>query len=55
MSYYAEQKLKENHLLYEKYLENNYKLEPNEDPRITKFGRFLDQLAWMSFHSLLMY
>jgi exopolysaccharide production protein ExoY len=33
--------LKENELLYEKYLKNNYKLDPNEDPRITKVGLFL--------------
>lgn len=27
--------------LYNKYVENGYKLEPKEDPRITKFGIFL--------------
>jgi exopolysaccharide production protein ExoY len=37
----AERKLKENKELYQKYLNNNYKLEPDEDPRITKLGRFL--------------
>ncbi|MFJ8455928.1 sugar transferase [Bacillus paramycoides] len=37
----AEEKLKKNKELYRKYLENNYKLEPHEDPRITKLGRFL--------------
>ncbi|WP_430051304.1 sugar transferase [Priestia aryabhattai] len=37
----AEQKLKENKDLYRKYIENNYKLEPEEDPRITKLGAFL--------------
>lgn len=37
----ADKKLKENDLLYQKYLRNNYKLEPHEDPRITKFGLFL--------------
>lgn len=37
----AEKKLKENKVLYQKYVRNNYKLEPNEDPRITKVGRFL--------------
>ncbi|MFI2858322.1 sugar transferase [Paenibacillus sp. JSM ZJ436] len=37
----AEVKLKQNPALYEKYLANNYKLEPEEDPRITKLGRFL--------------
>ncbi|MGG4547998.1 sugar transferase [Rossellomorea marisflavi] len=37
----AENKLKSNHQLYEKYLKNNYKLEPEEDPRVTKIGAFL--------------
>src|SRR5690606_12099006 len=37
----AEEKLKSDKTLYEKYLQNNYKLEPEEDPRITKLGRFL--------------
>ncbi|GGH84215.1 lipopolysaccharide/colanic/teichoic acid biosynthesis glycosyltransferase [Pullulanibacillus pueri] len=37
----AETKLRENKVLYKKYIDNNYKLEPDEDPRITKIGRFL--------------
>lgn len=37
----AEEKLKSDKLLYKKYLDNNYKLEPHEDPRITSLGRFL--------------
>ncbi|UYP06687.1 sugar transferase [Priestia megaterium] len=37
----AEQILRENKGLYQKYLANNYKLEPDEDPRITNLGRFL--------------
>lgn len=37
----ADEKLKSNKLLYQKYLLNNYKLEQEEDPRITKIGRFL--------------
>ncbi len=37
----AEAVLKNDKLLYKKYLENNYKLEPEEDPRITKIGSFL--------------
>jgi len=37
----AEEKLKENELLFKKYVENSYKLEPEEDPRITRTGRFL--------------
>lgn len=37
----AENKLKMDKELYKKYIENNYKLEPEEDPRITELGRFL--------------
>ncbi|WP_251132050.1 MULTISPECIES: sugar transferase [unclassified Exiguobacterium] len=37
----AEQRLKSNTKLYEKYLMNNYKLDPEEDPRMTNMGRFL--------------
>lgn len=37
----AERKLKENQDLYKKYVENNFKLEQDEDPRITKFGKFI--------------
>ncbi|MEJ9311021.1 sugar transferase [Priestia megaterium] len=37
----AEKVLKEDKLLYQKYLKNNYKLEQDEDPRITKVGQFL--------------
>ncbi|WP_237760141.1 sugar transferase [Sporolactobacillus inulinus] len=37
----AENALKANRNLYHKYLKNSYKLEPEEDPRITKIGRFL--------------
>lgn len=37
----AEKKLLENTELYNKYVVNNYKLEPSEDPRITKFGMFI--------------
>jgi exopolysaccharide production protein ExoY len=37
----AEKKLKENHELYQKYLENNFKLDQDEDPRITRFGAFI--------------
>lgn len=37
----AEEILKKDNLLYEKYLTNNYKLDPLEDPRITRLGRFL--------------
>ncbi|MED4877000.1 sugar transferase [Anoxybacillus geothermalis] len=41
----AEEKLKADKELYEKYLRNNYKLEPHEDPRITNLGRFLRQTS----------
>ncbi|WP_409338974.1 sugar transferase [Priestia megaterium] len=41
----AEEKLKANKGLYNKYIQNNYKLEANEDPRITKIGRFLRQTS----------
>ncbi|OIK10585.1 multidrug MFS transporter [Bacillus sp. MUM 116] len=37
----AENKLKENKDLYQKYIKSNFKLEQNEDPRITSFGRFI--------------
>ena len=37
----AEQRLKDDVELYDKYVANNYKLEPKEDPRITSIGRFL--------------
>lgn len=37
----AEIILKEDNELYEKYLENDYKLPPDEDPRLIKFGNFL--------------
>lgn len=37
----AENVLKSNKILYKKYIENNYKLHPEEDPRITKLGNFL--------------
>ncbi|WP_071908864.1 sugar transferase [Exiguobacterium sp. ZWU0009] len=37
----AEQKLKNNKILYQKYIDNNYKLESHEDPRITKLGAFI--------------
>ncbi|WP_353726651.1 sugar transferase (plasmid) [Lactiplantibacillus plantarum] len=37
----AEEKLHSNKALYEAYIANNYKLKPEDDPRITKLGRFL--------------
>lgn len=37
----ADEILHKDKKLYEKYLNNNYKLEPGEDPRITKLGAWL--------------
>lgn len=37
----ADEILKCNKVLYQRYVHNNYKLEQDEDPRITRFGRFL--------------
>lgn len=37
----ADEKLHANKELYAKYVANNYKLEPADDPRITKVGAFL--------------
>ncbi|MDR1521334.1 MAG: sugar transferase [Streptococcaceae bacterium] len=37
----AEEILKANPKLYQKYINNNYKLSPIEDPRITRLGLFL--------------
>lgn len=37
----ADSKLKSNANLYNKYLSNNYKLDAEEDPRLTNFGRFI--------------
>jgi lipopolysaccharide/colanic/teichoic acid biosynthesis glycosyltransferase len=37
----AEIILQEDKELYEKYVANDYKLPPNEDPRLVKFGGFL--------------
>lgn len=37
----AHQILQQNPKLLRKYKQNNYKLDPNEDPRITQVGRFI--------------
>lgn len=37
----ADEILHSNKKLYQKYVANNYKLEPSEDPRITKLGAWL--------------
>ena len=37
----AEQRLRDNPELFRQYVENNYKLEPDQDPRITRLGKFL--------------
>lgn len=41
MSANAEQILKSDERLYAKYITNNFKLFPEDDPRITKVGKFL--------------
>ena len=37
----AEQVLKQSEELYAQYVQNNFKLNPTQDPRMTKLGRFL--------------
>lgn len=37
----ADEKLKADPKLYQQYLDNNYKLPPDLDPRITQFGKWL--------------
>ncbi len=37
----ADRKLKANKKLHKLYVKNNYKLPPEKDPRITRFGKFL--------------
>ncbi|MCT3597262.1 sugar transferase [Levilactobacillus brevis] len=37
----ADKVLKDDSALYSKYVKNNFKLEPDDDPRITKLGRVL--------------
>jgi exopolysaccharide production protein ExoY len=41
----SEQRLKDDPILYQRYVENNYKLDPSEDPRITKLGKFLRETS----------
>lgn len=41
MIYNADEVLKKNSALYQKYIENDFKLPEGEDPRITKIGAFL--------------
>lgn len=45
----AEQILKSDPDLYEKYINNNYKLSPEEDPRITKIGKFIRKTSLDEF------
>ena len=37
----AEQVLRADPILYRRYVDNDYKLSPDEDPRVTRVGRFL--------------
>lgn len=41
----ADEILKKDMKLYEKYIKNGYKIEPHEDPRITKLGHFIRKLS----------
>ncbi|TSB48484.1 sugar transferase [Alkalicoccobacillus porphyridii] len=41
MALNAEERLHSDRELYKKYVDNNYKLEPHEDPRVTTMGAFL--------------
>ena len=41
----AEKLLKNDPVLYAKYVGNNFKLEQDEDPRITRFGRFIRETS----------
>ncbi|WP_175384445.1 sugar transferase [Bacillus sp. FJAT-27225] len=41
----ADKILKQNEVLYQKYIQNSYKLEQDEDPRITKAGSFLRKFS----------
>lgn len=41
----ADQILKDDCTLYQKYVQNDYKLEVHEDPRITKLGCFIRKLV----------
>lgn len=41
----ADKKLRANPKLYKKYIENNYKLEPKDDLRMTKIGVFLREYS----------
>lgn len=45
----ADKKLKSNEELYSLYVSNNYKLEPEDDPRITNFGKFLRRTSLDEF------
>jgi len=41
----ADEILRADENLYKKYVQNGYKLEPNEDPRITKLGYFIRKFS----------
>lgn len=45
----AEHILRQNEVLYKKYVAKNYKLEPDEDPRITPFGKFIRKTSLDEF------
>lgn len=41
----ADEILQKNEILHRKYIDNGYKLEPSEDPRITNLGRFIRKMS----------
>ena len=49
----AERVLKEDELLYKKYVENSYKLLPEEDPRLTSIGAFIRRTSIDEFPQFL--
>lgn len=45
----AEEELLKNEILYLEYISNNYKIDPEKDPRITKFGKFIRKTSLDEF------
>lgn len=45
----AEELLKKDELLYRKYVANNFKIAPEDDPRITSFGQFIRKTSLDEF------
>ena len=51
----AEDILNRNQDLYEKYVQNNYKLDIVDDPRITLLADYCENGHWMNFPSYSMF